>query len=575
MLTHLHLRDLVLVDQAELELQAGMTALTGETGAGKSIIVDALLLVAGGRATGDMVRQGAERAEVTASFSALPAAAVAWLESQSIDYDGELIVRRVIGADGRSRAYANGQVVPLQGLRELAESLMEVHGQQEFQRLVSRAAQRQLLDESLPDAAVQQAVANAFERLKGCRREFESLQAAAQDRDARLELLRFQVGELRAEVTTVGAIEDLFADRKRIAGKGRLGSAARAALTAAYEADGDSAHDLLGRAQVALRAVADGDPALAAAAQMFGEAVILTQEAAHSLRRYLDALDIDPARQEEIERRAAALESLARKHRVTVLELPGQLTGLELEAAALEKATSNLAALAGELQTIMRDYREAAAHLHEARSGAAANLGREVTKLMQALGMSGGVFVVAVVPSDEEISAHGSDDIEFLVSANPGQPLKGLAKVASGGELSRISLAIQVAAAGSHASLCMVFDEVDAGIGGAVAEIVGKQLRALGEHNQVLCVTHLAQVASQAHRQFRVSKLTDGKITRTQLKSLGPPERVDEIARMLGGVDISEQARAHAREMLARGSAAAHGDAAAEPLKRRRSRAPH
>lgn len=564
MLTHLHLRDLVIVDHAELELQAGMTALTGETGAGKSIIVDALLLVAGGRAAGDVVRQGAERAEVTASFAALPAAAVAWLESQSIDYDGELILRRVIGADGRSRAYANGQVVPLQALRELAELLMEVHGQQEFQRLVSRAAQRTLLDERLPDAAAKHAVAQAFERLKACRREFDGLQAAAQNRDARLDLLRFQVGELKTEVTTVSAIEELFADQKRVAGKGRLSAAARSALTAAYEAEGDSAHDLLARAQSALRGVADA--ALAAAAQLFGEAAILTQEAAQGLRRYLDALDIDPARQDEIERRAAALESLARKHRVTVLELPDQLARLEEELAVLERATSSLAALAAEVQALTRDYREAAARLHEARSAAAATLSREVTQLMQALGMSGGEFVVALQAASD-ISAYGSDEIEFLVSANPGQPLKGLAKVASGGELSRISLAIQVAAAGSQASLCMVFDEVDAGIGGAVAEIVGKQLRALGAHNQVLCVTHLAQVASQAHRQFRVSKLSDGKITRTQLKSLAEPERVDEIARMLGGVEISEQARAHAREMLARGSAGA------EPLKKRRGRA--
>jgi DNA repair protein RecN (Recombination protein N) len=569
MLTHLHLRDLVIVDHAELELQAGMTALTGETGAGKSIIVDALLLVAGGRATGDIVRQGAERAEVTASFAALPAAAIAWLESQAIDYEGDLVLRRVVGADGRSRAYANGQVVPLQALRELSELLMEVHGQQEFQRLVSRAAQRELLDERLPDAAAKHAVANSFERLKTCRREFEALQAAAQNRDARLDLLRFQVSELKAEVTTVSAIEELFADQKRIAGKGRLGSAARAALTAADEAEGDSAHDLLGRAQSALRAVAEGDAELAAASQLLGEAVILTQEAAHGLRRYLDALDIDPARQDEIERRAAALEALARKHRVTVLELPPQLARLEEELATLEQATSSLATLATQLQTFTSAYREAATRLHHARAGAAQTLGREVTKLMHVLGMSGGVFSVAVNPSDEDISANGSDDIEFLVSANPGQPLKGLAKVASGGELSRISLAIQVAAAGSNASLCMVFDEVDAGIGGAVAEIVGRQLRALGEHNQVLCVTHLAQVASQAHRQFRVAKLTDGKITRTALKSLGEAERVDEIARMLGGVDISDQARAHARDMLARGMPVA------EPVKKRRTRAPH
>jgi DNA repair protein RecN (Recombination protein N) len=553
MLTHVHLRDLVLVDYAELELQAGMTALTGETGAGKSIIVDALLLVAGGRATGDIVRNGAERAEVTASFAALPAAAAAWLECQAIDFEGELVLRRVIGADGRTRAYVNGQVVPLQALRELTGLLMEIHGQQEFQRLVSPSAQRELLDERLPDPAVRRAVAIAYERLKTCRRGYESLQAAALNRDARLDMLRFQVNELNAEVTTVSAIEALFADQKRIAGKGRLGSAARAALTAADEAEGESAHDLLGRAQSALRAVAEGEPELAAAAQLFGEAVILTQEASLALRRYLDALDIDPAQQDEIERRAAALESLARKHRVGVLELPALLGQLTQELTALEQATSSLAALSGQLQALTLEYRQAAARLHEARAGAAATLSHEVTRLMHSLGMAGGVFSVSVNPSDDEISANGSDDIEFLVSANPGQPLKNLAKVASGGELSRISLAIQVAAAGSHASLCMVFDEVDAGIGGAVAEIVGRQLRALGEHNQVLCVTHLAQVASQAHRQFRVSKLTDGKITRTTLKNLGESERVDEIARMLGGVDISEQARAHARDMLSRG----------------------
>jgi DNA repair protein RecN (Recombination protein N) len=375
------------------------------------------------------------------------------------------------------------------------------------------------------------------------------------------------VRELKSEVSTVNAIEELFADQKRIAGKGRLGSAARAALSAAYESDGDSAQDLLARAQAALRGVADGDAELAAAAQLLSEAAILTQEAARGLRSYLDALDIDPARQEEIEHRAASLESLARKHRVAVLELPAHSIRLDDELTALERATSSLAALGEQQQVLTAGYTHAAARLHTARAAAAAKLSAEVTKLMQALGMSGGAFSVDLRLSDTQISAAGSDDIEFLVSANPGQPLKGLAKVASGGELSRISLAIQVAAAGGAASVCMVFDEVDAGIGGAVAEIVGRQLRALGEHNQVLCVTHLAQVASQAHRQFRVSKLSDGKISRTALKSLAEPERVDEIARMLGGVDITEQARAHARDMLTRGPPA-------EMAKKHRSRAP-
>jgi DNA repair protein RecN (Recombination protein N) len=556
-LTHLQLRDLVLVDQAELEFSGGLTALTGETGAGKSIVVDALLLIAGGRGAGDIARQGAERAEVTASFSALPQAALTWLKAQSIDVDGELVVRRVIGADGRSRAYVNGQVVSLQALRELAEFLIEIHGQQEFQHLVSRAAQRELLDERLSTPALRSSVAEAFERHSAVSREFEALKNAAQNRDARLDLLRYQLRELQAEVSTAAAIEELFADQKRVAARGRLSIAARTALTAAYEADGDSAHDLLGKATAALRSVSDIDPQLGEAGKLLGEAAILTQEAAESLRHYLDALDIDPARQDEIERRAAALEALARKHRVAVPELPEQRARVEQEVAALDNVGVSLTALEQQVSATMREYRGAAKRLSEARRAAAQLLGVQVTQLMQTLGMAGGEFAVQVTPSDSEFSAYGSDEVEFLVSANPGQPLKGLAKVASGGELSRISLAVQVAGRASSSSpLCMVFDEVDAGIGGAVAEIVGRQLRSLGERAQVLCVTHLAQVASQAHSQFRVTKLSDGKITRTAVKPLGAAERTDEIARMLGGIDITEQARAHAREMLARATPA-------------------
>jgi DNA repair protein RecN (Recombination protein N) len=559
MLTHLQLRDLVLVDQAELELKSGLTALTGETGAGKSIVVDALLLISGGRAAGDVVRQGAERAEVAASFDALPPAAKAWLESQAIEHNGDLVVRRVIGADGRSRAYVNGQMVPMQALRELAEFLIEIHGQQEFQRLVNRGAQREMLDEHLADRGLREAVSELYERYRARRRDFESLKSAAENRDSRLDLLRYQLAELKAEVTTVAAIEELFADQKRIAGRGRLAAAGRTALTAAYEADGDSAHDLLGRAHAALRQVGDADPHLAPAANLLQEAMINTREAAEALRHYLDVLDIDPARQEEIERHAAALEALGRKHRVGVLDLPEQLSRIETELAALDNAQLSLAALEAELATLTREYRAAAQRLTSARKAAADHLSRHITQLMQGLGMAGGRFAVSITPNDTEFGAQGSDDIEFLVSANPGQAPKSLARVASGGELSRISLAVQVAAAAKTSALCMVFDEVDAGIGGAVAEIVGRQLRDLGERAQVLCVTHLAQVASQAHSQFRVTKLSDGKITRTSVKTLGALERVDEIARMLGGIDITEQARAHAREMLTRAAPAEAG----------------
>jgi DNA repair protein RecN (Recombination protein N) len=552
MLTHLQLRDLVIVDHTELEFGAGLSALTGETGAGKSIIVDALLLISGGRAGGDIVRQGAERAEITASFSGLPKAATHWLDEQSIEHDGELVIRRVIGADARSRAYVNGQVVPLASLRELAEFLIEIHGQQEFQHLVNRAAQRELLDERLADPALRAGVVAVFERYRTCKREFDALKDAAQNRDARLDVLRYQVGELQNEVTTEAAIEALFADQKRVAGRGRLAGAAQLALTAAYESDSDSAHDLLGKASAALRAVADTDPQLAESAKLLAEAAILTQEASESLRHYLEALDIDPARQEEIERHAAVLEALARKHRVGVLDLPAQLAKIEAELAQLDNAHSSLTALEAQLKALHSEYASAALKLSQARIAAATQLGSQVTALMQTLGMSGGKFQIAVTPAEAAISAAGSDEIEFLVSANPGQSPKSLAKVASGGELSRISLAIQVAGRTAASSLCMVFDEVDAGIGGAVAEIVGRQLRELGERAQVLCVTHLPQVASQAHAQFRVTKLTDGKITRTGVKSLGEPERVDEIARMLGGIDITDQARAHAREMLTR-----------------------
>lgn len=564
MLTHLQLRDFVLVDQAELEFKPGLTALTGETGAGKSIVVDALLLLAGGRAGGDVVRQGSERAEVAASFDALPAAARTWLEAQAIEADDDLVLRRVIGADGRSRAYVNGQMVPIQALRELAEFLIEIHGQQEFQHLVNRAAQREMLDEHLADASLLGAVSGLYERYRNCRRDYEALKSAAANRDSRLDLLRYQLEELKAEVTSVAGIEELFADRKRVASRGRLAEAARGALIAAYESDGESAHDLLGRAHAALRNVGDADPQLAPACDLLAQALINTREAGDALRHYLDVLDMDPARQEEIERRAAALEALARKHRLSVLELPEQLLRTEAELAALDNAQLSLAALELELGELTRGYRSAAQRLTEARNAAAGRFGSRITQLMQGLGMAGGRFAVSVAPGDSEFSAHGSDDIEFLVSANPGQAPKSLAKVASGGELSRISLAVQVAAAAKTSALTMVFDEVDAGIGGAVAEIVGRQLRDLGERAQVLCVTHLAQVASQAHGQFRVTKLTDGKITRTAVKALSEPERVDEVARMLGGIDVTEQARAHAREMLAHAA-----PAEAQPKKKR------
>ena len=557
MLIHLHLRDFVIVEEAELEFAPGLTALTGETGAGKSIIVDALSMIAGGRASGDVVREGAQRAEVAASFSPLPPAALAWLDEQSIEHDGEVLARRVVGADGRSRNYLNGQAVPLQSLRELLDSLLEIHGQQEFQRLVTREAQRNLLDEHGTARELAQRVAAVYRQHRECTRTLAARRAAAIDLDGRVELLRHQLGELRAAVTTAADISALFVERKRVADRGRLVEGARTALAFSYESDAGSAHDLLGKARAALRNLGEADPTLQPIAALIDEAAINVREAGDGLRRYLEALDMDPARQDEIERRAAQLESLARKHHLRAEELPQRALEIERELAGLGGTQVDIAELEKRELALTEAYRAAAAELSAARNSAAVTLGGRITTLMQSLGMPGGRFEVDVVTTPGEISEHGSDAVEFLVSANVGQTPKSLARVASGGELSRISLAIQVAAAAQNRAACMVFDEVDAGVGGATAEIVGRELRALGERCQVLCVTHLAQVASQAQNQMRVTKRSEGQSTRTRIERLSGTDRVEEIARMLGGIAVSEQARAHAREMLARGAPAA------------------
>jgi DNA repair protein RecN (Recombination protein N) len=575
-LTHLQLRDLAIVDFAELEFDPGLTALTGETGAGKSIIVDALLLAAGGRAGADVVRHGTERAEISATVTIAGGAAADWLREQSIDHDGEVIIRRVVGSDGRSRAYLNGQVVPLQALRDFAEFVLEIHGQQEFQRLVKRAVQRELLDAFGVEPALLAGVREAFLLHRDLQQKHAALQSAADNRDARLDLLRYQAAELAVEVTDAADIEQLFIEQKRLANRGRLAEAARTALGAVYEGqsehqsdgqrDSTSAYDLLGRGGNALRSLAEVDPALAAAQQLLADASIAAREAGDALRRYLDDLDVDPARVETVERRAAALEALARKHRIAVTLLPAQRAAIAEELADLEHSDANIAEIAQKLSQATDQYRRAAAELSAARRTAANDLGKEISNTMQVLGMAGGKFVVDFPSDAPRMSAQGDDEIEFLVSANPGQPPRPLAKVASGGELSRISLAIQVAASGKSSPYCMVFDEVDAGVGGAVAEIVGRRLRELGQKAQVLCVTHLPQVASQAHTQFRVAKLSDQRTTKTTVIRLSAAERVEEIARMLGGVQITDQARAHAREML---EAATQTDAPAKPKRKR------
>src|SRR5579872_443480 len=562
MLNYLQIRDFAIIDSVELELRPGLTVLTGETGAGKPILVDALQLLAGGRAGAEVVRHGAERAEIIGTFdlSKCPRELKRWLEEQSIYAPEELSIRRVVSSDGRSRAYLNGQAVAVQLLREAGNILIDIHGQHEFQSLTRSAAQRDLLDGygRLEPTTGQVGIAHRV-WLELLNRTLD-LESKARDRDARLELLRHQASELGALQLKDGEFDSLIEERARLANRGKLAEATQTALQLLYEAEEGSAHAGVSRALQALRGLETIDPKLAPMLPLVEEAGIQIREAARELSHYRDALDLDTARTDQVERRLAAIEELARKNRVTPAELPAHLSALQAELGVVERADMDLAVLRKDLAAALDGYRTLAAQLSAKRTTSGRALAKDITARMQTLGMSGGRFQVEVTQDGSaEPTQYGVDQIEFRVTANPGQPLRALSKVASGGELSRLSLAVQVSCA-ARETRCMVFDEVDSGIGGAVAEIVGRELRSLAEGGQVLCVTHLPQVASQAHHHLRVLKSTDGRSTRTALTELSVSERVEELARMLGGVEITGKAREHAREMLR-----THHDIAPDP----------
>ncbi len=554
MLTSVSVRNFAIIDQVSLELGAGMTVLTGETGAGKSILVDALGLVLGDRADAAAVRHGAERAEITATFDLadLPEAA-AWLGENELDADDECVLRRVVGAEGRSRAWINGAPATLQTLRELGEMLVDIHGQHEHQSLGRAAVQRGLLDARLPDADLATAVRDAWQRWRDAREERDRLRGAARDREQRLDLLRYQFRELEAFAPEAGEAARLETEYSQLANSGRLAEGAGGALELVYEGESGSAQGAVSRAADMLEALLRLDPRLEGPQRLLAEAEIQLSEAAAELRSYLGDLEMDPARLDVVQERLEGLKSLAHKHQVDPDELPARRSALEQEIEELEQAEVRLGRADAQVAAAEKSYRQAAGVLSKARSAAAGKFSEQVTALMQQLGMPGGRFLVAVEHDpDGACQPQGLDEIEFRVTANPGQPPAPVARVASGGELSRISLAIQVAAKTARPIPVMVFDEVDSGVGGGVAEIVGRRLAELGARAQVLCVTHLPQVASQAQHHLRVAKLTDGETTRTTLKPLTEAEKVEELARMLGGVEITGTTRAHAREMRKR-----------------------
>ena len=556
MLTQLQIRDFAIIESIEVGFEPGFTALTGETGAGKSILVDALLLAIGGRGDSAAIRHGAERAQVTATFDVSHnTAARAWLDEQSIDAQDECLLRRMVSVDGRSRAWINGQSMPLASLRELGELLVDVHGQLEFQSLSRRGYQRDLLDSSGGLTAGLAAVRDSCREWHVLSAERRAVEERSRDREARLELLGHYVAELDALAPREGEAEELLQERRRAASLGRLADGA-ARLQGLLGLEGEGAADALGRSQALLRQLVPLDQGLVDAQRLVDEAAIACREALDAVARFTDTLNADPARLEWLESRLSAFEATARKHRVDAGELPALRERLAAELAELSDAGLHLAGLDGRLDEALARYRSAARELSSGRRGAALRLDAKVTELMQDLGLRGGQFATRIeAPDPPPVTEHGADGIEFQVSANPGQPLRPLARVASGGELSRMSLALQVATLDADRLPCLVFDEVDAGVGGAVAEMVGRQLHALSRSGQVLCVTHLAQVASQADHQLRVVKSTASGETRTSLEPLVGDARVQEIARMLGGARITERTRDHAREMLDQASA--------------------
>ncbi len=551
MLTHLAIKDFAVVRAAELDFGPGLTVISGETGAGKSLLVDALGFLSGVRADSGMVRHGAERAELNALFLLEDAStALAWLRERELDEGDECQLRRTLRADGGSKAWINGRPVTLSQLGDLAGLLVEIHGQHQHQALLSRPAQLALLDAYGRHEAMLASVQESASAWKDVLRERDALSRKG-DVSGRIALLEHQFDEMQRETLEPAAIAELVAAHRRHAHSAALIAACNAAFLNLAGDEAPSLTTLLQRTRSELQRVAEHEPRLVEIDGMLDSATIQLDEAVMQLERIRDDLDLDPSQLDELERRLARIHDLARKHRVAPDHLSEQREAIALELESLRGAGERVLMLDTDIAAAAEAWKSAALQLSDARGKAAASLSRSTTALIGELGMGGGRFEIALEPNDNERpDPNGAERVEFLVAANLGQPPRALRKVASGGELSRISLAIEVAALGLDAVPTMVFDEVDSGIGGAVAEIVGQKLRALGEKRQALCVTHLPQVAAQGHAHYRVSKAASDGVTQSAIERLDEKQRAEELARMLGGVEVSKEARAAAKRLM-------------------------
>jgi DNA repair protein RecN (Recombination protein N) len=553
MLRTLTIRDFVIVDSIELEFSNGFSVFTGETGAGKSILIDALQLALGGRGDASMVREGAPKADITADFAPTGEAA-AWLAQHEFAVEeGGALLRRVIDNAGRSKAYINGVAATAAQLRELGELLVDIHGQHAHQSLLKLDAQRALLDNQIavrnPQAQGDlQAVAHAYKAWRQLSRQREEYETNARNLLLERERLEWQVGELDKLAARPGEWAEISNEHSRLSHAASLLEGAQEALAVISESDHPILSQLSSLNQK-LSKLVDVDAGLQAVLDCTEPARIQLQEAVYALNNYLDKVELDPARLQQVDARLEALHGTARKYHVAPEALPEEHAALSARLQQLADA-SDIEGLARQEDKAKASYMAAAEKLSRTRAEAASLLSSQVTAAMQDLSMSGGSFVVSL--NAAEPGAHGLEQVEFLVAGHAGVAPRPLAKVASGGELARIALAISVITSHATTVPTLIFDEVDTGIGGGVAEVVGRLLKRLGQNRQVLCVTHLPQVASQANQHFQVAKGTTGAgKTVSRIDVLDTKARVEEVARMLGGIEITETTRKHARELLA------------------------
>ena len=553
MLQTISLRDFVIVDQLELDFTSGFTVLTGETGAGKSILLDALSLVLGERSDSSQIREGASRAEISALFRIDPEQIEhfnQWLDEQGFPLDDggqSLLLKRIIDSNGRSRAFINGSVATVTQLREAGDQLVDIHGQHAHQLLLKGGAQRELLDRHEGLLPLASEVAQTFKTLSDSRRRLEQAENAGQDIERERERLEWQLEELSELSPVEGEWSGIQSEHARLANGAKLIGGCQEVIETLSETD-NSVESILSKTCGSISALAEHDPALQNISEALDSAQIQLDEAIHGLNRYLQKIDLDPARLEVIEERMQALHGAARKYRTEVDELPKLLIDTQERLDALT-ASQNMEALREKVKAEEAAYQKIAKQLSQKRSKAATELGKLVTEAMQHLSMAGGQLEIALSPLNEG-GSHGLEQIEFLVAGHAGSTPRSLVKVASGGELARISLAISVITSKASFTPTLIFDEVDAGIGGAVAETVGKLLHQLGQSHQILCVTHLPQVAAQGNHHLKVSKSQSADKTVSQVQALGRSERVEEVARMLGGATITDTTRRHARELL-------------------------